>query len=258
MPARIATKDVEGFRINGKIVGGMRINGKIAFAAGPRRTTYRMRLTTGVISSGPLATSTGYDTDVLGNTGSLVPNSITHAGRTFTFEEWYSRIASGRTDLLVDVGTESDGTAFAALDPIIIDGLGNALHVVERENQLVRFPNAAAYAVGGSYGVGVSLVAPSDTPGTLAVNVAVRSGRRNFVFSVADINGIRSITSATVTARDGQQASVLGDLSRTDANTFSGTDIRRNARWNSGTMSVTYVDATSGESHTLTETWAVQ
>ena len=99
---------------------------------------------------------------------------------------------------------------------------------------------------------------PSDSPGTLAVAVR-RSGRDYiFTFSVSDPDGIRSLTAATVTARsDGTQASALGDLSRSDANTFSGTDTRRNARWMSGTMSVTYVDATSGESHTLTQDWSV-
>ena len=97
---------------------------------------------------------------------------------------------------------------------------------------------------------------PVDTPGTLSVTVTQVGRNYNFVFSVADPNGIRSLTSAMVTARDGTRADVIGDFSRSDANTFAGTDSRRNARWASGTMTVTYVDATSGASRTLTQTWS--
>ena len=97
---------------------------------------------------------------------------------------------------------------------------------------------------------------PVDRPGTFSLTVT-RSGRDyQFAFSVADPDGIRSLSSATVTASDGTTADALGDFSRSDANTFAGSDSRRNARWASGTMSVTYVDAASGASRTLTRTWS--
>ena len=98
---------------------------------------------------------------------------------------------------------------------------------------------------------------PPDVAGALTISIR-RSGRdRLFSFSLSDANGIRSITTSTLTASDGNTANIMGDWSRSDANTFAGTDSRRNARWNSGTLSVTYVDATSGESHTLTQTWSL-
>ena len=97
----------------------------------------------------------------------------------------------------------------------------------------------------------------SDTPGTLTVTASRSSGTTTFNFSITDPDGIRSLTSATLTARDSTTANVRSDFSRTNANTFGGTDTRRNARWNSGTLSVTYVDNTSGASHTLSQTWAV-
>ena len=96
-----------------------------------------------------------------------------------------------------------------------------------------------------------------DRPGTLAVSVSLSGRNYEFTFSVTDPDGIRSITAATVTASDGTVANVLGDFARSDANTYAGTDSRRNARWASGTMSVTYTDATSGESRTLTQNWSV-
>ena len=102
----------------------------------------------------------------------------------------------------------------------------------------------------------VFAASPADRTGTLSVAVTRRGRDYNFVFSVIDPDGIRSLTAATVTASsDGQTASALADFSRSDANTFAGSDSRRNARWASGTMSVTYVDATSGESRTVTGTW---
>ena len=95
-----------------------------------------------------------------------------------------------------------------------------------------------------------------DRPGTLSVTVT-RVGRNyNFVFSITDPDGIRSLSTATVTsASQGTVANVLGDFSRSDASTFAGTDTRRNARWAAGTLSVTYVDNRSGATVTLTQTW---
>ena len=96
---------------------------------------------------------------------------------------------------------------------------------------------------------------PVDRPGVLDLAVT-RSGRDfNFVFSVSDPDGIRSLSTATVTATDGTVANALGDFSRSDANTFAGRDSRRNARWASGIMRVTYVDATSGRPVSLTRAW---
>ena len=96
-----------------------------------------------------------------------------------------------------------------------------------------------------------------DSPGSVSVT-ASRSGRnRNFAFNLTDINGIRSVTSAMLVASDGQSDNVLSDFTRSNANTFTGTDTRRNARWNSGTLTVTYVDATSGNSHTVSDTWSL-
>lgn len=95
----------------------------------------------------------------------------------------------------------------------------------------------------------------ADRPGTLSVTVTQSGRNYNFVMSVTDPDGIRSLTTATVTSRDGRQASVLGDFSRSDANTFAGTDSRRNARWSSGTLTVVYVESASGSSRTLTQTW---
>ena len=98
----------------------------------------------------------------------------------------------------------------------------------------------------------------TDSPGTLTLSVTRRgAGGANFEFSVADPDGVRSISAATLTATDGTAANVLGDFSRTNANTFGGIDSRRHNRWRVGTMSVTYVDNTSGESRTVTQDWSV-
>ena len=97
----------------------------------------------------------------------------------------------------------------------------------------------------------------SDEPGNLTVSARRTSGRTTITFSITDPNGIRALTSASAAARDGTRADFLGDFSRDDANTFSGDDTRGNARWNRGTLTVVYVDAASGRSHTLIQTWSV-
>ena len=96
---------------------------------------------------------------------------------------------------------------------------------------------------------------PVDTPGVLAISVTRQGRNYIFTFSIGDTDGIRSVTAASLTASDGTNSNVLSDFSRRNANTFAGTDSRRNARWASGSISLTYVDATSGASHTLTNTW---
>ena len=95
-----------------------------------------------------------------------------------------------------------------------------------------------------------------DVPGSLSVAVTQQGRDYNFVFSVTDPDGISSLTAATVTASDGREADALGDFARSDANTVAGSDTRRNARWASGTMSVTYVEARSGQARTLTQAWS--
>ena len=96
-----------------------------------------------------------------------------------------------------------------------------------------------------------------NAPGTLALNVYREANKNVFQFSVTDRDGIQSLTAATVTARDGQTASVLGDFSRDDANTFSGSDQRNNNRWRRGTMAVTYIETATGKSRTVTGAWDV-
>ena len=120
---------------------------------------------------------------------------------------------------------------------------------IEYSKAYVRGIEVSGIAVGGE------AYLSSDTSLSLTVTQASRG--YDFAFSVTDPDGIRSISAATVTASDGTQASALEDFARTNANTFAGTDNRRNARWASGTMSVTYVDATSGASVTVTGTWSV-
>ena len=97
----------------------------------------------------------------------------------------------------------------------------------------------------------------SDTPGSATIAVVLRGRNYEFTFSVTDPDGIRSVTTATLTASDGTQANIMGDFARNDANTFDGVDSRRNARWRSGTMRITYVDAASGESRTVSANWSV-
>ena len=100
-------------------------------------------------------------------------------------------------------------------------------------------------------------VAPVDTLGTLTLS-ASRSGRnRNFTARLSDPDGVRSITSAVATASDSRTANQLSDFSRTNANQFDATFSKRQSRWNSGTLTVVYVDATTGASHTLTDTWSL-
>ena len=91
----------------------------------------------------------------------------------------------------------------------------------------------------------------------LALTVTRSGGASQFVFSVTDPDGIRSLSAATLTATsDGRQADVVADFTRSTANTFGGSDSRAHARWRSGTMSVTYMDDRSGQSVTLTRTWS--
>lgn len=104
---------------------------------------------------------------------------------------------------------------------------------------------------------GADYAPETDQPGTLTATVSQVGRDYNFVFRLTDPDGIRSISSATLQASDARTADVLSDFSRSDANTFAGTDSRRNARWNSGTLTVTYIDAASGASRTLTANYSL-
>ena len=102
-----------------------------------------------------------------------------------------------------------------------------------------------------------SVTTPSqDQRGTLTPRIALSGRNYNFAITLADADGVRGITSAILTARDGQTADITSDWVTTDANTRTHTDSRRNARWASGSISVTYVDG-AGNTATLTGTWSV-
>ena len=96
----------------------------------------------------------------------------------------------------------------------------------------------------------------ADQPGTLTPRVALSGRDYRFAITLVDPDGVRGITSATLTARDGTTADITSDWVTTDANTRTHTDSRRNNRWSSGTVSVTYVDG-AGNTDTLTANWSL-
>ena len=96
--------------------------------------------------------------------------------------------------------------------------------------------------------------ASADLPGTLTPGVTGSGRNRVFASTLTDPDGIRSVDASTVTASDGQVANI--DWTRRDANTFVHAAARRNTRWNSGTMSVTYTDG-NGVQTTLSEDWSI-
>lgn len=98
-----------------------------------------------------------------------------------------------------------------------------------------------------------------DTAGTLTL-VATRASRgASFVITLADTDGVRSVTAADMTGNRGRSANadVVALFARTDANTFAARFARNNNRFREGFIDVTYVDAASGASHTLRQTWNV-
>ena len=101
---------------------------------------------------------------------------------------------------------------------------------------------------------------PVDRPGTLVLS-AIAGGTRNrgAVVSgrLADSDGIRSLTTAVITARDGTTQNEMGDFTRSDTNTFAYRDTFNNARWRSGSMTVSYVDGTDGQTKTLTTAYSI-
>ena len=102
---------------------------------------------------------------------------------------------------------------------------------------------------------------PVDNPGTLTVTAQRISGRNPYQtnVTVVDPDGIRGITSAIYTsAVDGAVSDRTTQLTRVDANTFStGNRALRNARWQRGSVTVTYVDGTTNQTHRLTATWNI-
>ena len=89
----------------------------------------------------------------------------------------------------------------------------------------------------------------------LALPPVATSGRV-YVFTLTDSRGIRTGASAVITSRDGRTQNVA--ISRQgDSNTFVGFFTPRHNRWLTATAVVTYVDATSGDSHTITQPYTI-
>lgn len=99
--------------------------------------------------------------------------------------------------------------------------------------------------------------APVDQPGTLSVR-AVRASRGATIdYSISDPNGIRAVTAVIMLAGDGTRSDVTSQIARTDRNTFAGSSRRLNNKWRVARITITYTDATSGASHTLTQSWSL-
>ena len=97
----------------------------------------------------------------------------------------------------------------------------------------------------------------ANVGGVLSVAAVRRSRGATIDFSIADADGIRAVTSVIMLANDGTRSDVTSTIARTDANTFAGTSVRSNNKWRVASITITYVDATSGASHTLTENWSL-
>ena len=110
---------------------------------------------------------------------------------------------------------------------------------------------------GGVIAGGKFAAASTDTAGVLTIN-AVRASRGATIgYSIADADGIRAVTSVVMIAGDDTRSEVTSEIARSDANTFTGSSRRLNNKWRVGSMTITYTDATSGASHTLTQTWSI-
>lgn len=99
--------------------------------------------------------------------------------------------------------------------------------------------------------------APVDRPGTLTLDATRQSRGANIDYSVTDPDGIRAVTSVVMLAGDDTRSDVTSKIARTDANTFGGTSRRLNNKWRVGSITIVYADATSGASHTLTQSWSL-
>ena len=72
--------------------------------------------------------------------------------------------------------------------------------------------------------------------------------------SLDDLDGIRSITSTQLLARDGTTQTIA--MTRVDADTFSFSQTYYNARWRTATFTVVYVDGLGG-TRTLSQVYSV-
>ena len=98
-------------------------------------------------------------------------------------------------------------------------------------------------------------VQPSDLPGTLNIGATRTSRGASFATVLTDLNGIRAITSSVGTRSDGETRDY--DLVRRNENTFVSSVASRGAVWRSGSLTVVYVEAATGESRTITQSWSV-
>ena len=96
-----------------------------------------------------------------------------------------------------------------------------------------------------------------DSPGILTVDVTRRSRGATVNYSIADPDGIRAVTAVIMVAGDDTRSDVTSAITRSDANRFSGVSVRSNNKWRVASITITYVDATSGTSHTLTRSWSI-
>ena len=109
----------------------------------------------------------------------------------------------------------------------------------------------------------VETVTPVDAPGTLTITATRISGRNPYSVSITvnDTDGITSITSASLASTDGRGNRDLmgtGSIKRRDTNTFYTDPFAfRNARWATGTASVTYTDGL-GNIATITQNWSIR
>ena len=96
-----------------------------------------------------------------------------------------------------------------------------------------------------------------DTAGVLSVSASRRSRGAQIDYSITDVDGIRSISSVIMRADDGTVSDVTSQISRSNANTFTGDSTRSNNKWRVASITITYVDNRSGASHTLTRNWSI-
>ena len=96
-----------------------------------------------------------------------------------------------------------------------------------------------------------------DAGGMLNVSATRRSRGALIDYSITDTDGIRSVTSVIMRADDGTISDVTSQIARSDANTFAGVSTRSNNKWRVASITITYVDAKSGASHTLTRSWSL-
>ena len=105
----------------------------------------------------------------------------------------------------------------------------------------------------------LTLAYATDTPGRLTVTGTRRAGRNPYGVTIVltDTDGVRAITAATLTSNDGQvRPDMAGEYEIQSTTVRTWARDLRNARWASGTVSVTYTDG-NGVSATLTGAWSI-